>query len=363
MKTRIHAIAGGIGFLMILLFWTSTLMTELFAGHETIAATKAMILRGMWILIPAMAIVGASGMAMGRKRTDSLAMAKKKRMPLIAANGILILVPCAFFLAGRAAAGQFDGLFYAVQGLELVAGAANLTMMGLNIRDGLKMTGKIGSDSIAAATPSAQNRSPVIEERPAGPLVAKAIPRLTGSDGEFETQPVMALCRCGASKNKPFCDGTHNDIGFTSDPAPDRTVDKVRIYEGRDINIHYNRLLCSHAAECGARLKPVFDSSRKPWIEPKNATPEEIKEVIRTCPSGALSFSEPGVNAQHLVNHDAGITIEPNGPYRVSEVPLASGVHAEGASPDKYVLCRCGASKNKPFCDGTHADIGWTDKS
>ncbi|MEY8827985.1 hypothetical protein AB9K34_06170 [Sedimentitalea sp. XS_ASV28] len=159
MKTRIHAVAGGIGFLMILLFWTSTIITELFASHETIAATKAMILRGMWILIPAMAISGASGMAMGRKRMDPLAMAKKKRMPFIAVNGILILVPCAFFLAGRAAAGQFDVLFYAVQGLELIAGAANLTMMGLNIRDGLKMTGKIGSDAVAAAKRTSQKRA------------------------------------------------------------------------------------------------------------------------------------------------------------------------------------------------------------
>lgn len=108
MKTRIHAIAGGIGFLMILLFWTSTVITELFTSHETIAAAKAMILRGMWILIPAMAIAGASGMAMGKARTDDLAMAKKKRMPLIAANGLLILVPCAFYLAGKAAAGQFE---------------------------------------------------------------------------------------------------------------------------------------------------------------------------------------------------------------------------------------------------------------
>ncbi|KIC38773.1 hypothetical protein RA27_19285 [Ruegeria sp. ANG-R] len=201
----------------------------------------------------------------------------------------------------------------------------------------------------------------MIEERPSGPLVAKAIPRLTGANGAMEAQPVMALCRCGASRNKPFCDGTHSEIGFTSDPSPDRTPDKVRVYEGENINIHYNRLLCSHAAECGARLKPVFDSSRKPWIEPDNATPKEIKDVIRACPSGALSFSEPGGTVQQLVDGEPGITIEPNGPYRVTEIPLASGVHAEGASPDKYVLCRCGASKNKPFCDGSHADIGWSD--
>ncbi|WP_120499894.1 hypothetical protein [Roseovarius sp. EL26] len=143
MKKRIHAIAGGIGFLMIFLFWTSTAFSELFASHETIAAIKGLILKGMFVLIPAMAIVGGSGMAMGRRRKDAPARAKKKRMPIIALNGLLILLPAAWFLAGKAAAGEFDSTFYIVQAVELIAGAANLTMMGLNIRDGLKMTGKI----------------------------------------------------------------------------------------------------------------------------------------------------------------------------------------------------------------------------
>lgn len=144
MKRRVHAAAGGIGFLMIFLFWTSTAISELFAGHETIAAVKALIMQGMFILIPAMVIVGGSGMAMGRRRKDALTRAKRKRMPVIALNGLLILLPAAWFLAGKAAAGEFDSTFYAVQVVELIAGAANLTMMGLNIRDGLKITGKIG---------------------------------------------------------------------------------------------------------------------------------------------------------------------------------------------------------------------------
>jgi len=64
-------------------------------------------------------------------------------MPVIAANGLIVLVPAAWFLAGKSAAGEFDSTFYIVQAVELLAGAANLTMMGLNIRDGLRMTGKI----------------------------------------------------------------------------------------------------------------------------------------------------------------------------------------------------------------------------
>ena len=142
MKKRVHAIAGGIGFVMILSFWTSTAFSELFASHETIADVKALILKGMFILIPAMGIAGGSGMAMGRRRKDAPARAKKKRMPVIAMNGLLILLPAAWFLSSKASAGEFDNTFYAVQVVELIAGAANLTLMGLNMRDGFRMTGR-----------------------------------------------------------------------------------------------------------------------------------------------------------------------------------------------------------------------------
>ena len=143
MKTKLHAAAGGIGFLMILSFWTSTVTSELFASHAIVAEVKALILRGMFILIPAMIIAGGSGMAMGRRRKDPLTKAKKRRMPIIALNGVLVLLPAAWFLAGKAAAGDFDTTFYVVQTVELIAGAANLTMIGLNIRDGIRITGRL----------------------------------------------------------------------------------------------------------------------------------------------------------------------------------------------------------------------------
>ncbi|WP_209347125.1 hypothetical protein [Pontixanthobacter sp. CEM42] len=143
MKTRIHAIAGAIGFLTILTFWSSTVISELFGSHSTIASVKQAVLYGMALLIPALMITGGSGMSLGARRKDPKTLAKKKRMPFIAANGLLILVPSAMFLASKADARAFDGWFYGVQVLELVAGAINLTLMGLNIRDGLMMTGRI----------------------------------------------------------------------------------------------------------------------------------------------------------------------------------------------------------------------------
>lgn len=142
MKTRIHAIAGAVGLLMIFTFWTSTIISEIFGSYETIAAVKGWILTGMFILIPAMAIVGGSGMSLGTGRSEKLVSTKKKRMPIIAANGILILLPMAFILEAKASAGTFDTLFYVLQGVELIAGATNLTLMSLNARDGVWLTGR-----------------------------------------------------------------------------------------------------------------------------------------------------------------------------------------------------------------------------
>lgn len=145
MKSRVHAIAGIIGFLCILTFWTSTAYSELFTSHETVTAVKAMILCGMFILVPAVALAGGLGMSIGAKWKNPLASAKTKRMPIIALNGLCILLPSAFYLAFKSCAGEFDGRFYAVQLLELCVGALNLSLMGLNIRDGLRMKGRIGN--------------------------------------------------------------------------------------------------------------------------------------------------------------------------------------------------------------------------
>jgi len=78
---------------------------------------------------------------LAKGRRAGLIGAKIKRMPFIAGNGILILIPSALFLAIKAEATEFDGWFYAVQLLELIAGATNITLLGLNMRDGLRVKG------------------------------------------------------------------------------------------------------------------------------------------------------------------------------------------------------------------------------
>jgi len=127
--------------LTIATFWLSTALAELFASEASVVAVKTAIPWGFLLLIPALATAGGSGLMLAQGDRSGLVGAKFKRMPFIAANGLLILIPSALYLASKARVGEFDGGFYAVQALELVAGATNIALLGLNMRDGLKLKG------------------------------------------------------------------------------------------------------------------------------------------------------------------------------------------------------------------------------
>jgi len=124
---------------LIALFFTSTLVVETLAGPEQITQLKHLIVTpGLWLLIPALAVTGISGTGLAQGRGGPLITAKRRRMAMAAANGLLVLVPCALVLEHRAAQGALDTTFYLVQGVELLAGAVNLTLLGQNLRDGLR---------------------------------------------------------------------------------------------------------------------------------------------------------------------------------------------------------------------------------
>lgn len=144
MPKQIHRIAAMLATLTIATFFVATLFVELFGTHATVASVKSLIVMpGLLILVPAIAATGGSGFFMARSRGGRLTDAKKRRMPFIAANGLLVLVPCALLLDHWAGVGRFDTAFYLVQGVELLAGATNLALMGLNLRDGLRMAGRL----------------------------------------------------------------------------------------------------------------------------------------------------------------------------------------------------------------------------
>ena len=138
-----HPVAGTVALLTIATFWLSTALSELFASHATVTAVKSAIPWGFLLLIPAIAAAGGSGFALAQGRRSRVVAAKIRRMPFIAANGILVLIPSALFLAAKAKAGAFDAWFDAVQAIELIVGATNIALLGLNMRDGLRMKGRL----------------------------------------------------------------------------------------------------------------------------------------------------------------------------------------------------------------------------
>lgn len=143
MSKKAHLIAGIVATLTIATFFLFTIIVELAGSHEDVAKLKSFIVApGLFILIPCMAATGASGFAIAKGRKGRLIDAKKGRMPIIAANGLLVMIPCAIMLNRWAGAGQFDTTFYTVQALELLGGAVNLTLLGLSIRDGMMMSGR-----------------------------------------------------------------------------------------------------------------------------------------------------------------------------------------------------------------------------
>jgi len=137
---KVHAAAATLALLLIISFFTGTLISELFGSQEQITAIKNAVFYGIWLLIPAMAITGATGAKLAGKAKKGLIGNKMKRMPFIAMNGLLILIPAAIYLRSLALAGDFSSMFYSVQIVELIAGAINITLMTLNFRDGMKVS-------------------------------------------------------------------------------------------------------------------------------------------------------------------------------------------------------------------------------
>ncbi|MCX8571891.1 MULTISPECIES: hypothetical protein [Hyphomicrobiales] len=139
MKAKVHAAAGAAALLVVGSFWLATVATELSGNLETVAMAKAGILAGMAVLIPLMIVAGASGFSLAKGWKSPGVQRKKRRMRIVAANGILVLLPSAYVLAGWAGEGRFDAAFVTVQVLELAAGAVNIALLSLNMRDGLAL--------------------------------------------------------------------------------------------------------------------------------------------------------------------------------------------------------------------------------
>ena len=118
-----------------------------------------------------------------------------------------------------------------------------------------------------------KNKKPWIIFTKYSPYMVIDLERFKNSKNEdLPVQPVMSLCRCGASNNRPYCDGSHSRVGFVGEKTPDRVPDRVKEYNGRDITIVDNRGVCSHSQACIKNLPSIFRTNSRPWIYPNGAS-------------------------------------------------------------------------------------------
>jgi CDGSH-type Zn-finger protein len=169
-----------------------------------------------------------------------------------------------------------------------------------------------------------------------------------------------ALCRCGGSDRKPFCDGTHARVGFTADDRSTGTYDdRARVLGGTGLTVRDDRSICVHAGFCGTRVANVWGQVPETGESTVRA---QVIAMIEKCPSGALTYSFGGDDVEPLM--PAAIAVTDDGPLWVTggvSVELAGGEALE--SRNRVTLCRCGASSNKPLCDGSHKAAGFRDRS
>ncbi len=183
--------------------------------------------------------------------------------------------------------------------------------------------------------------------------------------------PQLALCRCGGSALKPYCDGSHARNGFTGGKDADRVPDRRDAYPGQQVTIFDNRGICQHSGLCTDRLATVFRAAREPFVAASGGRMDEIIRAVRDCPSGALSFALDGREAREQADwgnsREPAIEVTQDGPYRVTggiavtEPGGGAVARAAGSSAEHCALCRCGHSQNKPFCSGMHWYVGFSD--
>ena len=143
MKRMAHAIAGIAALLLVAAFLAGTIYAELTMDEILIAETKRLILYGICLLIPAMAVTGGSGFSLARGRAGGLVDIKMKRMRMLAANGLVVMLPSAIWLHMLASEGSFGVTFVIVQIIEIAGGLVQVYLLGRNFRDGLKLSGRL----------------------------------------------------------------------------------------------------------------------------------------------------------------------------------------------------------------------------
>jgi CDGSH-type Zn-finger protein len=204
-----------------------------------------------------------------------------------------------------------------------------------------------------------------IDVRADGPYAVTGAPPITrrrivaNDDGDSSTWETTAdldtsnevlLCRCGGSRNKPFCDASHASNGFAASDGDTGSYDeRSKVLGGQQVTIRDDRSICVHAAFCTNKVTSVWKMVRA------GIDDGEITSIIDRCPSGALTYaSEPLL--------PESVAVIADGPLWVTggvAITLPDGSELEPRN--RVTLCRCGASNTKPLCDGTHREVQFRD--
>ena len=151
-----------------------------------------------------------------------------------------------------------------------------------------------------------------------------------------------------------------------------------RDYSNDEITVHWHPGECIHSTICYTKLRKVFDPSRRPWINMQGSTTDKIIDIVKQCPTNALTFSrdkdkkengaatEPQTKdntKQDQNNSSAKVQIMKDGPTIISGDFIIRDIDGNKLTKVNTVaLCRCGGSSNMPFCDGTHNKISFKEK-
>lgn len=138
--------------------------------------------------------------------------------------------------------------------------------------------------------------------------------------------------------------------------------DITKKYTNGEVTVVWKPAQCIHSTICFKGLGQVFDPRKRPWVTPEGATTTEIVEQIKKCPSGALSYYMNSEAESSEIKVDAETIIEtmPNGPLLVYGNVTVKDSHGNLSQKNNVTaFCRCGASSNKPFCDGSHKRVGF----
>ena len=186
-------------------------------------------------------------------------------------------------------------------------------------------------------------------------------------DKTFPIEEKYALCRCGQSKKKPFCDGTHAKIGFDGTETASREpyLQQARIFDGPALMLTDVQSLCAFGRFC--------DPNGKVWRQVAHTDDPKVRATfirqVENCPAGRLVAWDTATQSpiEKELPVSIGLVEDPqeecSGPVWLrGGIVVVSADGFEYEMRNRVTLCRCGQSQNKPFCDGTHASVKFLDE-